>query len=254
MRRRRDSSISRYARNTICLTRMTVHACKRRLIDTFASAMGAYDEPLCQMARAIARRYTGTPGASVWGSDTQTAPEMAAFVNGTMVRYLDISDTYLGLGGGHPSDVIAGIIAVAEATRVRRRGGHQCGGAGLRRLLQPERCGGHWRTRVGSDAVCGARNRDRRRENVASFAGADGARGIARADAEHGVTTNAAGRSLELEGLCGCQRGAQRGVRGDSRAGRFHGAGGGVRGHSRACGMRWAASIGGCRRRVRRAW
>jgi 2-methylcitrate dehydratase len=42
---------------------------------------------------------------------------MAAFTNGTMVRFLDISDTYMGQGGGHPSDVTAGILAVAEAVQ-----------------------------------------------------------------------------------------------------------------------------------------
>jgi 2-methylcitrate dehydratase len=93
----------------------TVHECKRRLIDTFAAAMGAYDEPLSGMARAIAKRHTGVPGASVWGSELQTTPEAAAFANGVMLRFLDISDTYLGKGGGHPSDVISAVLAVGES-------------------------------------------------------------------------------------------------------------------------------------------
>ncbi len=93
----------------------TIHECKRRLIDTFACAMGAYDEPLCRMARAIAKRSSGTPGATVWGSDLQSTPEAATFANGVMFRFLDISDTYLGKGGGHPSDVISAILAVGES-------------------------------------------------------------------------------------------------------------------------------------------
>ena len=95
----------------------TVRECKRRLIDTFASAMGAYEEPLSRMAREVARRNPGAPGATVWGGDFQATPEMAAFTNGTMVRFLDISDTYMGQGGGHPSDVTAGILAVAESVQ-----------------------------------------------------------------------------------------------------------------------------------------
>ena len=94
----------------------TVRACKRRLIDTFASAIGAYDEPLSHRARAIARRYAGVTSATVWGSDLQTAPEAAAFANGVMARFLDISDTYLGHGGGHPSDVISALVAVGESS------------------------------------------------------------------------------------------------------------------------------------------
>jgi 2-methylcitrate dehydratase len=92
-----------------------VHACKRRLVDTFACAFGAYSEPLCVKARAVAQRYTGTPSATIWGSTTQTSPEAAAFANGVMLRYLDYSDTYLSKSSGHPSDLIAGMIAAGEA-------------------------------------------------------------------------------------------------------------------------------------------
>ncbi|MBI4191214.1 MAG: MmgE/PrpD family protein [Betaproteobacteria bacterium] len=53
----------------------TVHECKRRLIDTFVCAVGAYDEPISQMARATARRCTGSPFASVWGGTTRQCPK-----------------------------------------------------------------------------------------------------------------------------------------------------------------------------------
>lgn len=92
-----------------------VHECKRRLIDTFACAVGAYDEPISRMARATARRCTGTPSASVWGNATPTTPEAAAFANGVMLRLDDISDNYRVKSGGHPSDVIAGMLAAGEA-------------------------------------------------------------------------------------------------------------------------------------------
>jgi len=91
-----------------------IHECKRRLIDTFASALGAFGEPLSGMARAIAKRSRGDLEASVWGSDIRTTPEAAAFANGVMVRLLDISDTYLGKSRGHPSDMTSGLLALAE--------------------------------------------------------------------------------------------------------------------------------------------
>lgn len=97
------------------LPALSVHECKRRLIDTFGCAVGAYEEPLSRSARAIARHYSGTPNASVWGSALQTAPEVAAFANGVMLRFLDLSDTYVGKCRGHPSDTIAGVLAVAES-------------------------------------------------------------------------------------------------------------------------------------------
>ncbi|MEA3153850.1 MAG: 2-methylcitrate dehydratase [Betaproteobacteria bacterium] len=95
----------------------TIHECKRRLIDTFASALGAYDEPLSGMARAVARRSRGDVEATVWGSEITTTPEAAAFANGVMVRLLDISDTYLGKSRGHPSDMTSGLLALAESVR-----------------------------------------------------------------------------------------------------------------------------------------
>ena len=92
----------------------TLHEIKRHLIDTFASALGAYDESVCVMSRSFAARYRSTDQARVWGSAIGTAPEIAAFANGVMVRALDVSDTYLGRSRGHPSDMISGLIAVAE--------------------------------------------------------------------------------------------------------------------------------------------
>lgn len=93
---------------------MAVHEAKRRLIDTFASAFGAYDEPVCALSRSIAARYHADAEARVWGSNILTAPDLAAFANGVMVRSLDVSDTYLGRSRGHPSDMTSGLIAVAE--------------------------------------------------------------------------------------------------------------------------------------------
>ena len=96
------------------LSTQTLHECNRRLIDAFASALAAYDEPLCIGARAIASRYSGCPEAHLWGSPIKTSMEAAAFANGVMLRYLDISDTYLGKSRGHPSDMLSGVLAAAE--------------------------------------------------------------------------------------------------------------------------------------------
>lgn len=93
----------------------SVHDCKLRLIDTLGCAIGAYSEPLSEMARAVAARSSGNPGASVWGSRVATTPETAAFTNGVMLRLMDISDTYLGKSRGHPSDVMAAVLTTADA-------------------------------------------------------------------------------------------------------------------------------------------
>ncbi len=96
------------------LSQTVVHEAKRRVIDTFASALGAYDEPVSAMSRALAARTRSDQTARVWGSDIVTTPELAAFANGVMVRSLDVSDTYLGRSRGHPSDMTPGLVALAE--------------------------------------------------------------------------------------------------------------------------------------------
>lgn len=97
------------------LSPAVVHETRRHLIDTFASALGAWDEPVSVMARAVAGRYRTDNMARVWGCDRVTTPEMAAFANGVMTRSLDVSDTYLGRSRGHPSDMVPGLVAVAES-------------------------------------------------------------------------------------------------------------------------------------------
>jgi len=94
-----------------------VHETRRHLIDTFASALGAFDEPVSTMSRAVAARYRSDDQARIWGSEIITTPELAAFANGVMTRSLDVSDTYLGRSRGHPSDMIPGLVAVAEMER-----------------------------------------------------------------------------------------------------------------------------------------
>jgi len=94
-----------------------VHECKRHLIDTLACALGAYDEPFCARTRAFAARYTGTPSARIWGVEQPVSAEMAAYANGVMLRYLDLNDMYRVKSGGHPSDIIAGVIAAAETVQ-----------------------------------------------------------------------------------------------------------------------------------------
>ncbi len=96
------------------LSPVVVHETKRRVIDTFASALGAYDEPVSAMSRTFAARTRSDQAARVWGSDIVTTPELAAFANGVMVRSLDVSDTYLGRSRGHPSDMTPGLVALAE--------------------------------------------------------------------------------------------------------------------------------------------
>ena len=52
--------------------------------------------------------------ARLWGTSQFASAENAALVNGIALRYQDLSDTFRGLDGTHPSDALAALIAVAE--------------------------------------------------------------------------------------------------------------------------------------------
>ncbi len=93
----------------------TVHEVRRRLIDSLACALGAYDAHAPNVARAICRRVQSQPGASFLGGERQTLPALAAFANGILFRYLDFNDTYLSKEPAHPSDNFAAVLAVAQA-------------------------------------------------------------------------------------------------------------------------------------------
>ncbi|OWK44322.1 MmgE/PrpD family protein [Fimbriiglobus ruber] len=96
------------------LTREAVHETKRRVIDSFATAVGAMPAEAYAIARKCAARVSGHPGASILGGGT-SSPEWATFVNGLLIRYLDFNDTYLAKEPAHPSDNLAPVFAVGEA-------------------------------------------------------------------------------------------------------------------------------------------
>jgi 2-methylcitrate dehydratase len=90
-----------------------VHACRRRIADTLACGIAAYDAEPSRIARALALRADVGAGARVLGTGRHALPELAAFANAAMARYLDGNDCFPG-GGGHPSGVIAPVLAAAQ--------------------------------------------------------------------------------------------------------------------------------------------
>ena len=97
------------------LTEQAVHGMRQRLVDSAACALGAYDSEPALIARDLARSSPGEPPARVLLSGDAASPEMAAFANTVMVRYLDFNDTYFAAAGGHPSDTVGGVLAGAGA-------------------------------------------------------------------------------------------------------------------------------------------
>ena len=93
----------------------TIRWTKVRLIDSLGCAIGAFHADACKIARGLCYP-TGSPlTARVIGSLARTTPEMAAFANSIMVRYLDFNDSLRIKDAGHPSDTIPAVLAMAEA-------------------------------------------------------------------------------------------------------------------------------------------
>ena len=95
-----------------------IHAAKRCLLDTLGCAVGAYTAPGFPMVEGMVRELGGKKEASVFGTGLHTTATNATLVNSFLVRFLDYND--MG-GGGHNSDTIPSIIAVAEREKTSGR-------------------------------------------------------------------------------------------------------------------------------------
>jgi 2-methylcitrate dehydratase len=77
--------------------------------------MGALTHAAAQAARRHAYRFPAADGCVIWGSTRRAAPELAALTNGVLLRCYDYNDFFVGKrNSGHPSDMVAGVIAAAE--------------------------------------------------------------------------------------------------------------------------------------------
>lgn len=93
----------------------TRHASKRALSDSVAVALGALDHPASHAARRFAQAFATDTGPRLWGTSMRAHPDLAGFVNGSLLRCFDYNDFYVGdRNSGHPSDMVAGVIAVGE--------------------------------------------------------------------------------------------------------------------------------------------
>jgi 2-methylcitrate dehydratase len=90
------------------------HAAKAALVDALAVSLGALPHPPAQIARRYARNFEVSRGATIWGTGQVANVEAATLVNGVPLRGYDYNDFYFGKTAGHPSDIIPGLIALAE--------------------------------------------------------------------------------------------------------------------------------------------
>jgi 2-methylcitrate dehydratase len=93
---------------------------KTILIDSFAVALAALKHPAALAARRYASGFVFPQAPCVlWGTSRRTNAEAAALCNGVLLRCHDYNDLYIGRKSwGHPSDIIAALLAIAERHRV----------------------------------------------------------------------------------------------------------------------------------------
>ena len=91
-----------------------VRVAKRTILDAVGCAIGGSTAGPSQIALKLASAVSAKQGASILCSGIKTAPDLAVFANGVMIRYLDFNDGYISLGTGHPSDLLAAMLPPAE--------------------------------------------------------------------------------------------------------------------------------------------
>ena len=93
----------------------TIHHAKQKFIDTIGCALCPYLWESSKLVRNLVFPMETGLTARVFGSLQRTTPEMAAFVNSTMVRTADFNDSYRIKRATHCSDGIPAVLAMAEA-------------------------------------------------------------------------------------------------------------------------------------------
>lgn len=94
------------------------HQAKRCVLDALGCAIGAYDAPGRPIFEGLVQDLEGPKEATMFGSGARTSALNAALANSFLVRFLDYND--LG-GGGHNSDSIPSIFAIAEREKASGR-------------------------------------------------------------------------------------------------------------------------------------
>jgi 2-methylcitrate dehydratase len=84
------------------------------VVDSIAVGIAGTTAEASQVAARLAAATRGDPGATVIGLGPGIAPDMAAFANAVMVRTYDWNDGMQAHAGGHPSDMIPGLLAAGE--------------------------------------------------------------------------------------------------------------------------------------------
>ncbi len=112
-----DKKLAEYSSNLKYsdIKEKVIHETKRKIIDSLGCAIGAFNAEPVKILREIASNIK-SKDATILGTLNRTSVDMATFVNGAMIRYLDFMDNYFYNGEYvHPEDNISAILSVADS-------------------------------------------------------------------------------------------------------------------------------------------
>jgi 2-methylcitrate dehydratase len=93
----------------------SLDALRTSVTDTLGCAIGAARLPDAPDAKAFLAALAEPGQVPIIGGAGTAAPGAAAFVNGSLARYLDFNDTFIGARNpAHPSDVIMALLGLAH--------------------------------------------------------------------------------------------------------------------------------------------
>ena len=93
----------------------TLDAARLCTLDALACALDALDFPECaKLLGPLVPGIVVPHGARVPGTRYELDPATAAFNLGSMIRWLDLNDTFTAAQGSHPSDNLGGILMLAD--------------------------------------------------------------------------------------------------------------------------------------------
>ncbi|MCC6889219.1 MAG: MmgE/PrpD family protein [Hyphomicrobiales bacterium] len=96
----------------------TAQRARAILLDSLGCALYASTDEKAKPVLQTLRRLAGNTDCTIIGSRSRASLPLAAFVNGALIRTLDLNDTYTGPKQvGHPSDNIGAALAAAELAR-----------------------------------------------------------------------------------------------------------------------------------------
>jgi 2-methylcitrate dehydratase len=96
----------------------SINEIKRRIIDSIGVARGALKSLPAKIAANTAKEYKGN---ALMLNGNRTSPDMAAFYNTLLIRYIDFNDTYLSKEPLHPSDMLGALFSVGSLKNVSLR-------------------------------------------------------------------------------------------------------------------------------------